>query len=92
MILIKFLIFTSMIFGIFALIYKYFNKVKAIIAKVKEKIKAFIYAAKTKIMNVFISIKNFFGERFLRRLPISRASSEESEIAQAGKNNKNTGR
>lgn len=64
MILIKFLIFTSMIFGIFALIYKYFNKVKAISAKLKEKIKAFIYAAKTKIMNVFISIKNFFGRIF----------------------------
>lgn len=66
MILIKFLIFTSMIFGIFALIYKYFDKVKAISAKVKEKIKAFIYAAKIKVMNVCVSIKNFFGRIFKR--------------------------
>lgn len=66
MILIKFLIFTSMIFGIFALIYKYFDKIKAVCAKVKEKIKAFIYAAKIKVMNVFVSIKNFFGRIFKR--------------------------
>ena len=64
MILIKFLIFTAIILGILALIYKYFDKIKAVCAKVKEKVKAFIYAAKIKVMNVFVSIKNFFGRIF----------------------------
>lgn len=86
------ILYIALLIALFALIYKYFDKIKAVCAKVKEKVKAFIYAAKIKVINMFVSIKNFFGERFLRRLPISRASSEESEIAQAGKNNKNIGR
>lgn len=57
-----------------------------------EKLCSFFTLIKTKVMNVVTKIKNFFGERFLRRLPISRASSEESEIAQAGKDNKTAGR
>lgn len=58
------ILYVVLLIALFALIYKYFDKVKAIIAKSKEKIKAFIYAAKIKVMNVFVSIKNFFGRIF----------------------------
>ena len=88
----KILILVALIIGAFILIYKNLNKIKAMYETVKEKTKAIIQVVKIKVMSVFLSIKNFFGERFLRRLPISRASSEESEIAQAGKDNKQAGR
>lgn len=88
----KTLILIALIIGAFILIYKNLNKIKAMYEAVKEKTKTIIHAVKIKVMNIFLSIKNFFGERFLRRLPISRASSEESEIAQAGKDNKQVGR
>ncbi len=77
MIFLKVFTFLLAVTGIFILIYKNFNKIKA-----------FIAAFKAKVMNVVIKIKNFFGERFLRRLPIYRASSEETEIAQPGNDNK----
>lgn len=64
MIFLKVFIFLLAVTSIFILIYKYFDKIKAVCAKVKEKVKAFIYAAKIKIMNVFVSIKNFFGKIF----------------------------
>ncbi len=64
MILIKFLIFTAIILGIFALIYKYFDKIKVGYTKIKEKVQVVISIVKVKIMNVYIVIKNFFGRIF----------------------------
>ncbi len=59
----------------------------------KDKICIFIKKAKDAVQKavkpiceIFINIKNFFGERFLRRLPFSRPNRKESENAQAGKN------
>lgn len=60
--------------------------------KMVKKNNTIVYEAVNTGKLVFMRIKNFFGERFLRRLPISRASSKESEIAQAGKNIKTAGR
>lgn len=60
------ILYIALLIALFALIYKYFDEIKAVCAKVKEKVKLFIYAAKIKIMNVFVSIKNFFGRIFKR--------------------------
>lgn len=92
MILLKTLILLFIITGLFILIYKNLDKLKEYAVKIKEKTIAVYTGIKMKVMNVFFIIKNFFGERFLRRLPISRASSKESEIAQAGKNIKTAGK
>ncbi len=54
----------TLLIALFALIYKYFDKIKAACASVKEKIKAFIYTAKIKVINVYVNIKNFFGRIF----------------------------
>lgn len=51
-----------------------------------KKAKKAVYKTVKPICEVFINIKNFFGERFLRRLPFSRPNRKESENAQAGKN------
>ena len=60
--------------------------------KMVRKNNTIVYEAVNTGKLVIMKIKNFFGERFLRRLPISRASSKESEIAQAGKNIRKAGR
>lgn len=60
------ILYIALLIALFALIYKYFDKIKAVCVKVKEKVKAFIYAAKIKVMNIFVSIKNFFGRIFKR--------------------------
>ncbi len=51
-----------------------------------KKAKNAVKKAVKPICEVFINIKNFFGERFLRRLSFSRPNRKESENAQAGKN------
>ncbi len=51
-----------------------------------KKAKDAVQKAVKPVCEVFINIKNFFGERFLRRLPFSRPNRKESENAQAGKN------
>ncbi len=58
------------------------NKTGIVIKKAKDAVKK----AVKPICEVFINIKNFFGERFLRRLSFSRPNRKESENAQAGKN------
>lgn len=60
----KILILIALIIGAFILIYKNLNKIKATYEVVREKTKAIIHAVKIKVMNVFLSIKNFFGRIF----------------------------
>ena len=43
---------------------KLLDKIKATYEVVREKTKAIIQAVKIKVMNVFVSIKNFFGRIF----------------------------
>ena len=60
----KILILVVIIVGAFIYIYKNIDKIKATYEVVREKTKAIIQAAKIKVMNVFFSIKNFFGKIF----------------------------
>ena len=60
----KILILIVIIVGAFIYIYKNIDKIKATYEVVREKTKAIIQAVKIKVMNVFVSIKNFFGRIF----------------------------
>ena len=61
---VKILILIALNIGAFILIYKNLNKIKTMYEAAKEKMKTIIHAVKIKVMNVFLSIKSFFGRIF----------------------------
>ena len=63
---VKILILIALNIGAFILIYKNLNKIKTMYEAAKEKMKTIIHAVKIKVMNVFLSIKSFFGRIFKR--------------------------